>query len=165
MMVNINDKVFIQKPNSKQTAIIRKYMHPVELNLEKLRNSLCAGKTIQPAILDDEGNFVSQQVFFVDVDSSTVTETKKRAKKYNLWPNIIYRTFSGGNRHRVVFVLDEPITDLRERNDIMMILIQKFKGDTKPQALKSLFYGGTLSYMFNPFKYLKKEEVLRYGDV
>lgn len=165
MLVNINHKTFSKKPTAQETALIRKYMKTAELTVEKLRNDLCFGKTIQPAILDDEDKFISQQVFFVDVDYSEVSETKNRAKNNKLCPNIIYRTFSGGKRHRVVFVLDKPVTDLNERNDIINILVKTFEGDTKTKALKNLFYGGTICYFFNPFTYLTKEEVLKHGTV
>ena len=165
MLVYLNNAIFDKKPNSQQTAWIRKNMNAAELSIAKLKNSLCFGKTIQPAILDNDNKFISQQVFLVDVDSSTVSETIDSAKKNNICPNIIYRTFSGGIRHRIVFVFEEPITDLDERNNITNILIKKFNGDVKTKALKNLFYGGTVCYFFNPFKCLNKEEVLKYGAI
>ena len=153
--VQLDPRGFSKKPTEEETRIIRKTIKPVELSLFELRDKLCYGHTVCPAIFEETGLFAEQQVFFVDVDGGrTVEENLKIAEERKILPNIIYKTFSGNainQKHRLVFVLDRPIRNIRERNRLQRQLNDIFGGDERTSDEKRLFYGGNVCYFYNPF--------------
>ena len=55
------------------------------------------------------------------------------------------KKFSGNvknQKHRLVFVMPEPITDIRERDEIQTKLVALFRGDSLCTNLNRIFYGG-----------------------
>lgn len=97
---------------------------PELLNVYTLAQAVKAGHVIMPCALDGKGtkksNWVSQQVFFVDVDNKPNTEifqVKDALERYyaaGCWPDILYFTFSATlevPRYRLVFALEHPIKD------------------------------------------------------
>lgn len=161
--VNINKRRFKRKPDNLETAGIQSHFQTETMPFSQLRQCLITGCTVKPAILKADGYFKSQQVFFVDVDSgATVKENLDKSKKRGIVPNLIYKTFSGNvknQKHRLVFVVPEPITDIHERDEIQSKLVQLFKGDTCCNNLNRIFYGGNCQYFYNPFFYTDIDKV------
>ena len=163
--VNINKRRFKRKPDNIETAGIQGHFQTEIMPFSQLRQCLVTGCTVKPAILKADGYFKSQQVFFVDVDSgATVTENLDKSKKRGIVPNLIYKTFSGNvknQKHRLVFVMPEPITDIRERDEIQTKLVALFRGDSLCTNLNRIFYGGNCQYFYNPYFYTDVEKVRR----
>ena len=97
---------------------------PKRLNVYTLAQAVKAGHVIMPCVLDGKGtkksNWVSQQVFFVDVDNkpdTAVFQVKDALERYyaaNYWPDILYFTFSSTfeiPRYRLVFTLNRAVKD------------------------------------------------------
>lgn len=152
--VNINKRRFKRKPDNLETAGIQRNFVREAMDVSKLRHFLITGCTVKPAILKENGYFESQQVFFVDVDDgSSVKANIKKCKSKKIYPNLIYKTFSGSvknQKHRLVFVMSQPVTDIRERDEIQAKLVSLFKGDSHCTNLNRIFYGGNCQYFYNP---------------
>ena len=156
--MQIDPRGFSKKPTEEETRLIRKTIKKEKLDLEKLRNKLCYGHTVCPAIFDENQGFNMQQIFLVDVDEGrSVEENIKIADNKKIFPNIIYKTFSGNTcnqKHRLVFLFDIPIASKRKRDNIQNKLNNIFAGDKSTIDYKRLFYGGNVCYFYNPFTVL-----------
>ena len=143
--VFLDDHTFEQKPTPQEAAMIRKRLQRREITRGELFVALINGQTVLPAVCDEQKNFLSQQVFLVDVDGGrTLQENMKLCRSYQLYPALAYRTFSGGqfpNRHRMVFVLEEAITDPDKRDAMQEALTRCFGGDPCTKDRSRLFYG------------------------
>lgn len=152
VVVKVDCWQYEKKPTPKEIPQIRRRMKKQPLSLEELRKVLLHGQTVQPAILDRAGRFVSQQVFFVDVDGArTPTDSIRICQQEKIVPLLMYRTFSGSStdpRHRLVFVLAEPVEDAEQRDAIQEALIRLFAGDPKTKDRRRLFFGGTMAYNY-----------------
>lgn len=152
VVVKVDCWQYAKKPTPKETSQIRRRMKEQPLSLEELCKALLHGQTVQPAILDRAGRFVSQQVFMVDVDGGRKPSDSIRiCQQEKIVPMMIYRTFSGSStdpRHRLVFVLAESETDEARRNAIQKALTRLFAGDPKANDRSRLFFGGTMAYNY-----------------
>ena len=149
-----NNHQYKRKPTSAQTAIIQNNMKLQDFGVSDIRNRLTSGITVKPAIFDGD-NFISQQMFLVDVNNNgkirRVADNIDLCERFNLVPALIYKTFNGtfeNQRHRLCFVTDSPITDLALRNRIQNELIAIFAGNEAAKGAKQIFYGGDLCYFY-----------------
>ena len=76
--VLLDDYTFEQKPTPQEAAMIRKRLQRREITRGELFVALINGQTVLPAVCDEQKNFLSQQVFLVDVDDGrTLQENMK----------------------------------------------------------------------------------------
>ena len=161
-LIQIDPRGFSKKPTQDEVRIIRKTIQTTKCDLNTLRKDLCYGHTVCPAFVDENEIFMMQQVFLVDVDAGrSVEENLRTAEKNNIIPNIIYQTFNGdtcNQKHRLVFLFYQPITDLEKRNMTQKFLTEMFGGDKMATDVKRLYYGGNACYFYNPFTVLTYSE-------
>lgn len=139
------------------------------LTIEDLANKLINGYAIIPAILQggaSDNNFVSQQVFMIDIDNKekvlTIEDALKLCKNIN--PAFIYATFnykSNLPKYRIVFVLDREITSKNDRDFIQKYLINLFNdfADSSCVDCSRVFYGGK-KLLYNSFNSIVNSDVI-----
>ena len=155
------------KPDEKTAGIITRSIKNGEYDLQEIKKSILNGFSIRPAIFEED-RFISQQIFFVDVDCEhgkrqSVKQSIDICKELDMAPFLIYSTYSffGKNqKHRIVFVLNEAVSDVNEREKIIKGLNRIFKGDESTENLKRIFYPGKLSFFYNPYFPVDKEKML-----
>lgn len=161
--LNINRRPFKTKPNNFETAMIQKNFKTETMHLSQLRTLLLLGATVKPAVLNEKGLFESQQIFFVDVDKDvSVHKNLMKGLKMGIYPSLAYRTFTGtvkNQKHRLAFLFEEPVTDVRERDELQEKLNSIFGGDKSCNNLNRIFYGGNAQYFFNPVFYTDIKKV------
>lgn len=163
--INIESKNHAHKPTADEVGIIRNRLQTQQMTVISLTRAMQCGRTTQPAVFRAQ-QFVSQQVFIVDVDNSkllrTVKENKRICMKSGICPNIIVRTFSAtqeNQKHHLVFVTDRPITDCERRNRLQKALTERFAGDTACHDVKRMFFGGNLIYFSQHACYLTDADI------
>lgn len=127
---------------------------PIEASLEEVIEELQKGKTISPAVMKgtESKDFEEQQLFMVDIDNKkedipilTVEKALEICEKNHLAPVFYYYTFSHKEtlpKFRLVFVMDEVITDHILRDTITRKLIDLFEqADTSCTNADRLFFG------------------------
>lgn len=138
-----------------------------QLTIDELVDTINNGHTIMPALFDLEDNaklstatFVSQQIFAVDIDETTMNlEQLLKAVPYE--PTIIYNTFSHTEKtphYRVVFITkaEDAVTDSNRALAITNHLIHSTPGaDGQCKDIRRRFYAGKVVYVnkesvFNP---------------
>lgn len=155
------------KPDEKTAGIITKSIKNGEYGLTEIKKSILNGFSVRPAIFEED-RFISQQVFFVDVDNKagkrqSIKQSIEICKEYDFAPFLVYSTFSFSGKkpnHRIVFALKEAVTDANERETIVKGLNKIFTGDEATENLKRIFYPGKILFFFNPFFSIKKEKML-----
>lgn len=174
-LIKVNNQKFGKKPTALEVAQIAKKFRIRSCTVNELRKIICSGQSVKPAIIDSNGRFISQQVFFIDVDNTekfhSVDYNIMRCKLFGLAPVLVYPTFSycsQNQKHRLVFVLNEPVKDLRTRNLIQRHLNNIFDGDSKTCDVNRIFYGSngkpffSSEYEINKNEILKKVEAVQY---
>lgn len=153
---NIDRKSFSEKPTGKAIGEVqvRLGVGQVEIGLEELSKLLSTGCSFKPALLtnQDGASWVSQQIFALDFDhNTTIFEELARCEAIGLVPAFGYTSFSHmiekdgaiEERFRLVFVMDQVITDKRIRNAVQIALLQAFpNADTSAKDSARLFFGG-----------------------
>ena len=97
------------------------------------------GKSFLPAHFTNEtrtnATWEYQFIFGLDIEhGETLQEALDICKTYNLLPNLIYTTFSHTeeeHRFRIVWFMEEVITDVRLQKFIQIGLMRFFKGADK----------------------------------
>lgn len=122
------------------------------IGINELANKLINGYAVIPAILQggaSDDNFISQQVFMVDIDNKDKILTKDDALRIcgDVKPSFIYATFSYSDevpKYRVVFILDKVITSKEQRDYIQKYFIDLFDNYADRSCIDSsrVFYGG-----------------------
>lgn len=174
-LIRVNKHKFKRKPTSLEVAKIARGFRIYECVLIELKKIICKGMSIKPAIVDSYGRFESQQIFFVDVDNTenfhSANYNIKRCEIYGLTPALVYPTFSytvQNQKHRLVFIMDKPVTDLTTRNRIQKYLNNLFLGDSKTVDVNRIFFGTNKAPFFlsnnkvNTEDILKKVEAVQY---
>lgn len=145
---------FKSKPDKEAAKRIsnRIAKYPVELTIEEIGKKLVQpnGCTFTPGVFTEGkrriANWKSQQIFGLDFDEGlTIEEVLERCEKYNLLPAIIYTTFSSvnDNKFRVLFVLENEVTDFRIQKLIQLALMRIFsESDKACKDCSRVFYGG-----------------------
>ena len=127
---------------------------PVEVTLKELIEAVQEGKAVSPAVMKGTkaDDFLEQQVFMLDIDN---TNTKKPilqvadaisiCEKNDLHVAFYYFSFSHTEelpKYRLVFILNEVITDTTLRDIIMRRLIDLFEQtDTSCTNADRVFFG------------------------
>lgn len=127
---------------------------PVEVTLKELMEAVQEGKSVSPSVMKGTkaDDFLEQQVFMVDIDN---TNTKKPilqvadaisiCEKNGLHVAFYYFSFSHTEKlpkFRLVFVMDEVVTERILRDTIMRRLIDLFEqADTSCINADRIFFG------------------------
>ena len=172
-----------------------------EIELASLIDFIRAGCTIQPCAtyseddlnspsLDKDGNqrydkqgnpiykqdyrFISQQIFFLDIDNETedifdLERIGAVLSENGLCAAIVYHTFSSTPEHekfRVCILLDEVITEETERNKVIHALFKLFGQaiDKKCTDMPRLFFGSPDSILWDEGGTCTKNSVLQLYD-
>ena len=171
----IIDKVNYQtKPSTDIGAIINrmKIDNVKEYSIEEIKKSVLDGKTIRPSYCGgQETDWISQQVFMIDIDNKPVKPKKmsdneyeilteqylkenhktydeiiEHCKKINIIPNFVYTSFNHKENHhkmRLVFVLDKVIIDENTAKKILLYLMESIgEVDEMCKNLNRIFFAG-----------------------
>ena len=147
-----------EKPTNDDMAIIKNRVQrdspPVEVTLHELIDAVEKGKAVSPTVMKGTKakDFVEQQVFMVDIDNKntdisilTVEEALSICEKNHLPLAFYYFSFSHTEKipkYRLVFVMNEVITDVILRATIMRRLIDLFEqADTNCKNADRVFFG------------------------
>lgn len=133
---------------------LQKHTPAIEVTIKELVNEIQQGKTISPAVMSGTtaDDFVEQQMFLVDIDNTkkgisllTIEDAKSICEKKHLPLAFYYYTFSHTEKipkFRLVFIMDEVITDKVLRDTVIQILIDLFEqADTSCTNADRLFLG------------------------
>jgi len=143
-----------------------------EYSIEEIKKCVLDGKTIRPSYCGgQEGEWKSQQVFMIDIDNKPVKPRKmsesdyetlcqqylkdnhktydeiiEHCNKINIIPNFVYTSFNHKENHhkmRLVFVLDEVITDENTAKRILLYLMESIgEVDETCKNLNRIFFAG-----------------------
>lgn len=118
-----------------------------EVTMQELAQTLIDGYSIKPAICGTkQDEWREQQIFAVDVDDGmTIEAAISKCEEIDMLPAFIYTTFSHiikGIRFRIVFVLNDIITDFDKGLKIQNTLNGLFNADQQCKNLNRVFYGG-----------------------
>ncbi len=152
--IGYKDKKLAQKEVGIIKVRLQGKSPPVEVPLEVLVEELQKGKSVSPSVMKGtkEKDFIEQQVFMVDIDNKrtdipilTVEEALSICEKNHLPLAFYYFSFSHTEKlakYRLVFVMDEIITDPISRDTIMQKLIELFEqADTSCTNADRIFFG------------------------
>lgn len=145
---------YIIKPTPFETRFITKSImeNPRRLTLKDLVDELEKGCSVMLSELstnDIKGNFVSQQLFFLDIDNKSEKFLFSDAiKDPFILENacFIYRTFNDNaenNRFRIAFALDTPVKTKKDSLDIYEALMLKFPSADKATKNHNRIFFGT----------------------
>lgn len=155
------------KPQKEQIGYIKNRISNLrmqEYTLEEIKSNIIKGRTIIPSGIKGNAqvNWKKQQLFLVDFDNTykgekiycddprhvTPTKILDYCKKISFEPTFIYNTFSNSekqNKFRLVYAMEEPITEYLLASQIPQKLLEIFKDfypDTSKQNLSDMFFGG-----------------------
>jgi hypothetical protein len=155
--LHVDTRAYSSKPSSKEIGGIIKRLQtskPVEITLEDLMSQISNGHSISPAVMAGTraADWQEQQLFLVDIDNEqeglpvvTVRETLALCDEINIRPAFYYRSFSHSQekpKFRLVFVMDEPITEPNQRQAISKALVSIFpQSDKACINANRIFYG------------------------
>lgn len=153
--VSLDSEKFDQKPDKGKTlAINSRLARSIEvIAISELARQLVApnSRTFCPSVFNGESrkndSWVSQQVFALDLDENiTIQQALDRCKEYKVMPTFIYTSFSHKEEHhkfRMVFILNEEVTDIRVRAFVYHSLATIFpEVDKQTKDAARMFYGG-----------------------
>ena len=125
----VDEKGYQNKPKNYMGAITKRMTAPenaCEVDLIQLGRYITSGHAFAISYAEGgvtDNNFVSSDLVGLDFDGGkTVSEVLETLKEYNIPANIIYYTYSHGEkgeRFRVITALDERITDKNEYKQII----------------------------------------------
>lgn len=167
----LDTEAYKKKPTKEEIGKIKNRISSLKISpykLSTLTKEIPAGHTCIPAGIekDADKNWKQQQVFMVDIDNTI--KVGKRVEKISagdsrhvtlekiidycdqndLRPTFIYQTLSytdDCNKFRLVYVMQEPVTDIEVAKGIYLYLLEKLHPlniDEAPTQLESLFFGG-----------------------
>lgn len=152
--ISYKDKEIAKRDFDKIKVRTQKYYPSTEVTLQELKEIVQKGKSVSPAVMSGttKADFLQQQIFMVDIDNKktdipilTVEEALDICKKKHLPPAFYYYTFSHTEKvpkYRIVFVMNEVITDYILRDTIMQRLIETFEqADTSCRNADRIFLG------------------------
>jgi hypothetical protein len=147
MKLMINATQFKVKPTSKDAQEMTHQFKTVNIDLNRLEEEILKGKTIRPSILKGtrESDWMSQQVFMIDIDGTMKIEDAIDKYKY-LNPSMIYTSFSHteeSHKFRLIFISKDNITDFNLAKRIQLGLMDKIKEcDEKCKNINRFYYAG-----------------------
>lgn len=147
-----------EKPTNDDMAIIKNRVQrdspPVEVTVKELIKAIQEGKAVSPSVMKGTKakDFVEQQVFPIDIDNNItekpilqVEEALSICKKNHLPLAFYYFSYSNKKeipKYRLVFVMNEVITDSILRDTIMRRLVELFEqADTSCKNADRIFFG------------------------
>ena len=157
--LNIDSKSFQHKPDKKETASIQKRMssNKQQITVPEFIAAIEEGRSFKAAALNGNKNidWESQQVFALDIDNDeknvkkygmlTPEDAVKRFNDLGVPPTFYYKSFSSTEekpKFRLIFIVKNPVTDIRIRNAIQMALMTIMpEADKACKDLSRLFYG------------------------
>ena len=138
--VIIDEKGYKNKPKNYMGAITNRMAAPenaCEVDLNQLANYITNGHAFSISYAEGgmtDNNFVSSDLVGLDFDGEkTVSEVLETLKEYNIPANIIYYTYSHGEkgeRFRVITALSERVTNKDEYKRIIKGYQSLFGSDT-----------------------------------
>lgn len=159
LTLNIDTVSYKQKPDKKQVGIIQKRIGGCKRNItiEELIQAIESGMSFKAAALNGNKNadWESQQVFALDIDNDdasikkygllTPEEACKRFADLGVPPAFYYESFSSTEerpKFRLIFIIRNPVTDIRIRNAIQLALMTIMpEADKACKDLSRLFFG------------------------
>jgi hypothetical protein len=159
MKLMLDQKCYTSKPEDGGPLNGRLLMNPVNISVQELAQELVKGKAFAPAYFKEKyGNirrkreyWYSQEVIALDFDSGITVE--EALNEFASTGSFIYTTFSHSDKNhkfRVVFVLDEILTDFERCSQLIKNLLRKYPmADPKCNEPHRLFYGGKELYKIN----------------
>lgn len=157
--LNIDNEKWTSKPQGVYVGAIQKRLakSKQKITIRYLADAIYNGQSFKVAALNGAKNsdWVSQQIFALDIDNKgaeieqygylTIEEAIERCKRYGIKPAFIYESFSSTEeivKFRIVFVMDEVITDRRDRTTVQMALMRIFpESDPACKDYSRLFFG------------------------
>lgn len=163
MKLLLDTIAYTEKPRGYEIGLISKRIinNQIDIDVEQLAIQLGNGKTIVPAsfsvrngeIRRSIDNWESQQVLALDFDEGLTLEEAYSNEFFREYAGFLYKTFSHTEEHhkfRVVFVLDEAVTEYRHFQTIINELLVRFPyADQSCKDGSRIFFGGTGVVPFN----------------
>ncbi len=125
----IDEKGYKNKPINYMGAITKRMTNPkniYEIDLLQLSSYIIKGHTFSISYAEggmSDNNFISADLVGLDFDGElTVNQVLEKLKEYNIPANIVYYTYSHGEkgeRFRIITALSETITDKDEYKQII----------------------------------------------
>lgn len=189
--LNIDSRMFYEKPQGTEIAAIRKRLGKGKVNIstDELINHVELGKSFTPAAMDGTtGNtWKSQQVIVADIDNETAqitdadgvireiepiksNEAANLCESYGITPFFMYHTFSNSDereKYRIVLITDQAITDKQEAAELTARFANIFNrlapgaADTTMSDAARLIFGGKPGCTFNITEQVTPLQVLR----
>lgn len=178
VLCNFSYSRFSEKPKADAIRIIQSELSkPEEIEVEELANMLVNGCNFRPGATNGktDADFVSQQIFGLDFDNTESIiqpqEAVSIAKSKGLYPCFLYSTFSSKEekpKFRMIFLLNEAITDIQTRNDIQSGFMKIFENhiDKKCGNAARIFFGSQAKkLLYADFERTNsREAVLKYSE-
>lgn len=153
MKLMLDTVEYKSKPNDVGKITNRIIHNPVDITIEQLAQEVVKGKSFVPAYLnkkDKNGKirrskdcWTSQEIICLDFDEGMGVE--QAIKEFKDMACFIYTTFSHtehNHKFRVVFKLNEILTNYNTYESIIKYLISKYGADEQCKDGSRLFYGG-----------------------
>jgi hypothetical protein len=171
----IDNLKYNNKPTGKEIGSIVNRLgreeNVVEISVKELANKIIEGYSIKPAICGrKQDEWQEQQVFMVDVDDGlTIEQAINKSREIDIVPTFIYTSFSHTekkHKFRLVFVVDEIITNIDEALAIQNILNKLFNADEHCKNLNRIYFGGRSIVYENYNSVINVDELLnKYSDL
>lgn len=174
MILNLDTKEYSSKPTGFEISNISKRIvnQQVNIGIIELTQAVKLGRTFTPGtfrLTDGElkrtnKNWCSQQVLALDFDNGLTLDEALRDSFFIENASFLYTTFSHTEEHnkfRVVFCLEEPLTDYEELVKVMEFLFERYPyADKACKDGSRLFFGGRKVIEFNYDNLLPVEEYI-----
>lgn len=157
--ISIDNQPFAVKPSSSDTGWITKRVNAIgcpATSFGTLKEKILRGHSWVVAEFKGSrknANWVSQQVFAVDIDDGMTPEDAHiKAKEFGLAIAWGYTSFSDSpvkRKFRLLFLLEQAVTDPKLAKAYTEALIRLFGGDGACKDLARLFYGGKDAIAFD----------------
>lgn len=158
LTLNIDHVLYKEKPSDDVSAIQNRIgLYKKTVNVKEFIEAIENGRSFKAAALKGNKNadWESQQVFALDIDNKdqelkeygllTPEEAYKRFADLGVPPTFYYESFSSTKeipKFRLIFIVRNPITDVRIRNVIQMALMNIMpECDKACKDLSRLFFG------------------------
>lgn len=105
---------------------------------KEMEDCATASFTVSPVVFKknkiSNATWLHSQAIYIDIDGSIHEDIAlKRLEEHSIIPNFIYHTFSHTEdirKYRIVMILDEPITNKKEYDNILKVLATSYLNAT-----------------------------------
>ncbi len=158
LKMHVDKKPYPKKPQSNEIGLIKRRMQtgPADkISADSLLKKIAAGHSICPAVMRGmkSSDWVEQQLFLVDIDNDDKSVPILKPKdalaicdEAGIVPVFYYQTFSYSkeiSKFRLVFVMNEVITQRGKRDMIAKVLINLFPQSDKACINADRIFFGT----------------------